>query len=60
VNARRRVKRIQHLLEEVGLEAERIHMVNLSSAMANAFAAEAQKMTEKIQQLGPNPLRLQE
>lgn len=47
-------------MEEVGLEAERVHMVNLSSAMANAFTAEAQNMTEIIQQLGPNPLRLQE
>lgn len=32
-------------------------MVNLSSAMAVQFAEYVREMTEKIRQLGPNPLR---
>jgi coenzyme F420-reducing hydrogenase delta subunit len=32
-------------------------MVNMSSAMAVQFAEEVKDMTEKIQALGPNPLR---
>jgi coenzyme F420-reducing hydrogenase delta subunit len=39
------------------LEPERIKMINISAAMASAFVAEGQQMTERIQQLGPNPLR---
>jgi coenzyme F420-reducing hydrogenase delta subunit len=32
-------------------------MVNLSSAMAVPFAEVVREMTEKIRELGPNPLR---
>jgi F420-non-reducing hydrogenase iron-sulfur subunit len=57
VHARRRVERIKRLLEDIGLQSERVKMVNLSSAMATGFVSEAQIMTAQIQQLGPNPLR---
>lgn len=45
------------MLVEIGLEAQRVQMYNLSSAMAGQFAAAAQEMTEQITILGPNPLR---
>jgi coenzyme F420-reducing hydrogenase delta subunit len=45
------------LLEQIGLEPDRVRMFNLSSAMAGAFAASAQEMTEQIAALGPSPLR---
>jgi coenzyme F420-reducing hydrogenase delta subunit len=32
-------------------------MVNTSSAMAGHFVAQAKEMVEKIESLGPNPLR---
>jgi coenzyme F420-reducing hydrogenase delta subunit len=32
-------------------------MVNISSAMAGGFVEAAQKMSERIAELGPNPLR---
>jgi coenzyme F420-reducing hydrogenase delta subunit len=56
-NAKRRVARVQELLEEIGLEPERVRMFNLSSAMAGQFAEAAREMTEKIAGLGMNPLR---
>jgi len=32
-------------------------MVNLSSAMGAQFAETVMEMTEKVQELGPNPLK---
>jgi len=57
VNASRRVKRAQELLEQIGLEPERVQMFNLSSAMATKFVESIQEMTEKVTTLGLNPLR---
>ena len=48
---------MQDLLKNIGLEPERVRMCNLSSAMAGQFAAATKEMTEKIEVLGPNPLR---
>jgi coenzyme F420-reducing hydrogenase delta subunit len=45
------------LLEEIGLEGERIQMLNVSSAMGSQFAISAAELTEEIKQMGPNPLR---
>jgi F420-non-reducing hydrogenase iron-sulfur subunit len=56
-NARRRVEYLQKLLAEIGLEAQRVQMYNLSSAMAGQFVSAAKEMTEQITTLGPNPLR---
>ncbi len=51
------MKRIQDLLAQIGLESERVRMVNLSSAMSGQFAAVAAEMTEQVTALGPSPLR---
>jgi coenzyme F420-reducing hydrogenase delta subunit len=51
------VERIRHLIEQVGLEPERIRMFNMSSAMAGEFVNAVKEMTENITQIGPNPLR---
>ena len=45
------------LLDEIGLGRERVEMVNLSSAMGAQFADAVSRMTERIQGLGPSPLR---
>jgi coenzyme F420-reducing hydrogenase delta subunit len=45
------------LLEAIGLQAERLRMVNMSSAMASQFAAAATEFTAEIEHLGPSPLR---
>jgi coenzyme F420-reducing hydrogenase delta subunit len=54
--ARERVEHVRELLEEIGLEKERVRMYNLSSGEGPTFAAYAQEMTENILKLGPNPL----
>jgi coenzyme F420-reducing hydrogenase delta subunit len=54
--ARERVEHVKTLLEEIGLQGERVRMYNLSSGEGPTFAAYAKEMTELIQSLGPNPL----
>lgn len=56
-NAKRRVKRIQELLVEIGLEGERVRMFNMSSAMAAQFVSAAKEMSEQVAALGASPLR---
>jgi len=56
-NAKRRVKRIQELLVEIGLEGERVRMFNMSSAMAAQFVLAAKEMSEQVAALGASPLR---
>ena len=57
LRARERVMHVQKLLEEVGLEGDRVRMYNLSSGEGPTFAAYAKEMTEHIKKLGPNPLK---
>jgi coenzyme F420-reducing hydrogenase delta subunit len=45
------------MLEEIGLENDRVRMYNLSSGEGPTFAAYAKEMTENILSLGPNPLK---
>jgi coenzyme F420-reducing hydrogenase delta subunit len=51
------VEYTQRLLESIGLEPQRLKMVNLSSAMGKQFAEEASRMTDEVCALGPSPLR---
>jgi coenzyme F420-reducing hydrogenase delta subunit len=48
---------VRQVLEEIGLEGERVRMINISSAMGGQFAIAATKITDEIRQLGPNPLK---
>jgi coenzyme F420-reducing hydrogenase delta subunit len=57
LRARKRVTYAKTLLQEVGIEPERLEMYNLSSAQGQRFAAIANDMAEKIRALGPSPLR---
>jgi F420-non-reducing hydrogenase iron-sulfur subunit len=57
VSAKRRVGRLQELLAQIGLERERVQMVNMSSAMAGQFVEAATQMSQTIAELGPNPLK---
>ena len=56
MNAKRRVKYVADLLDQIGLGGERVAMVNLSTAMGPQFAETVTAMTAKIQELGPNPI----
>jgi F420-non-reducing hydrogenase iron-sulfur subunit len=55
--AARRVKQVQKLLDEIGIGGERLEMVLMSAGMGDRFAETARKITEKIRQLGPSPIR---
>ena len=48
---------LQQLLLEIGLEPERVRMVNMSAAMAAEFVTIASEFTEEIKALGTSPLR---
>ncbi len=57
LKARRKVEYVQRVLEEIGVEKERIQMYNLSSAQGARFAEIANEMVEKIKDLGPTPVK---
>jgi coenzyme F420-reducing hydrogenase delta subunit len=52
-----RLQRARKNLAEIGLESERLDMFFMSGSQAHAFANAAETMTERIRQLGPNPLK---
>ncbi len=58
LRARKRVNYVQELLKTIGMEPERVAMYNLSSGEGPRFAEICREMTEKIRQIGPNPLRV--
>jgi F420-non-reducing hydrogenase iron-sulfur subunit len=53
--AKRRVQYMRDMLEEIGLEQERLRMVNISAAMARPLADAITDMVETVRKLGPNP-----
>jgi coenzyme F420-reducing hydrogenase delta subunit len=57
VKALQRVTYLRPLLEEIGIEPERVQMVNMSAGMGNRFAQISTEFTEKIRELGPNPIK---
>ena len=56
LRAARRVDMVQKLLEEIGIEPERLAMVTMSAGMGDRFASIATEFTDKIRALGPNPI----
>ena len=54
-----RVERTKKILENIGIEPERLEMFFLSGSMGATFANIAQQMTDRIRELGPNPLKSQ-
>ncbi len=54
--AKKRVNAIRELMEECGIDKERLRMVNISAAMAKNLVEVIFEMTDTIKQLGPNPL----
>lgn len=55
--ARHRVNQVQRMLKDLGWESDRIAMINMSAGMGEKFARTASEFTEKIRQLGPNPIK---
>ena len=51
------MKYVQALLDQIGIGGQRIEMFHMSSAMGGAFADAVTKMTERVKELGPNPVK---
>lgn len=56
IKAKRRVNQAKKLLDEIGIGSDRLEMFNMSASMGPKFAEVAREMTEKIRNLGANPL----
>ena len=56
LRARQRVQRAKQLLEEIGLEPDRLEMFNLSSAEGARFGQIVNEMSQRLARLGPSPL----
>ena len=57
LKAAHRVDYVKKLLDEVGVESERLEMVLMSAGMGEFFAETASRFTEKIRRLGPSPIQ---
>jgi F420-non-reducing hydrogenase iron-sulfur subunit len=57
VRATKRLAYARRLLEDIGLEGDRLGIFYLSGSQANAYANAAIQMTERVRRLGPSPLR---
>jgi F420-non-reducing hydrogenase iron-sulfur subunit len=57
LRAKKRVNQAKKLLAEVGIEPERIEMFNIGASDAVLFARACDEMNERVQRLGPNPLK---
>jgi len=55
--AKRWVKYTKKLLQELGIEPERLEMFNMSSSMAPAFVQTVKEMTKRTKELGPSPIK---
>ncbi len=58
LRAKKRVVYVRQLLNSIGMEPDRVAMYNLSSGEGPRFAEICREMTDKIRQLGPNPIRV--
>ena len=56
--AKRRINQTRDLLAEIGIEKERLRMVNVSAAMGPPLVDIITNMIETVRALGPNPLKL--
>jgi len=57
LRAKKRSEYLRDMLDQIGVGRERLRMVNLSAAMAPAFALHVKEIVETVEGLGPNPLR---
>ena len=56
VAANQRVDHAAQILGEIGLEPERVRMINVSAAMGEQFVIEVTNLVEAVESLGPSPL----
>lgn len=54
--AEKKVKQVQAMLQDLGIEPERVALYNMSAGRGHQFVEAAQEMVAKIKELGPSPL----
>ena len=54
---RRRIALLKMLLEQYGLDPDRLHLEWISASEGLEFQSTIKKFTEKIREMGPNPLK---
>jgi F420-non-reducing hydrogenase iron-sulfur subunit len=57
LRAEKRVEYVKGLLDDIGVGGDRVHMVFMTAGQGKIFAEEAAVFTEKVRQLGPNPIK---
>jgi coenzyme F420-reducing hydrogenase delta subunit len=55
--ARSRIEFAKKILDQIGLGRERLDIFFVSAGQGTAYALKAREMTERVRELGPNPLR---
>ena len=57
LRAAARVKRVQELLEEIGIGGQRVAMAHMSAGQGAVFAQAATEFSQQIAEMGPNPIK---
>ena len=57
IRAEKRVERAKSILDKVGLGKDRLEMFFMSSSEGARFAQVAKEMTERVNKLGPSPIK---
>lgn len=57
LRARQIVEYTKHLLQDAGMDPDRLEMFNMSASMAQKFVEAVKIMTERVLERGPSPLR---
>jgi len=57
IKAALRVGYAKKLLDEIGIGGDRLEMITMSAGMGERFARTATDFTDKIRELGPNPIK---
>ena len=57
LKARKRVNYVKKVLEDLGVEPERVAMYNLSAAQGPRFVEIAKEFTDIVKGLGPSPFK---
>ncbi len=57
IRARKRVEEAQRILDSIKIGGKRVQMFNLSSSEAPLFVKRISELTEKIKEMGPNPMK---
>jgi F420-non-reducing hydrogenase iron-sulfur subunit len=58
LGAERRVRFARELVDQLGLNKDRVKMVFVSAAEGDKFAMEIKKFADEVRKIGPNPIRL--